>query len=118
MKKNLSYEERAKRFGIQITIEDLYAPHVKYRRDKKEIVITHIGGRTSGKWTAFDFKRISELWNDFLESKDFTFKIKETEKKGLKRLDEERKADTEETLDLWRDKQRGKEWLEFQEQNR
>ena len=115
MKKNLSYEERAKRFGIQITIEDLYAPHVKYRRDKKEIVITHIGGRTSGKWTAFDFKRISELWNDFLESKDFTEKEYLEE---MKRLDEERKADTEETLDLWRDKQRGKEWLEFQEQNR
>lgn len=117
-KKKMSFKERMERFGIEIIIKDIYSPHVKYRRDKKEIVITHIGGRTSGTWTTFDFKRIIELWNDFLECKDFTFKIKETESEGLKRLEEERKADTEETLDLWHDKQRGKEWLEFQQKNK
>ena len=117
-KKKMSSKERMERYGIEITIKDIYAPHVKHRRDKKEIVITHIGGRTSGIWTTFDFKRIIELWNDFLECKDFTFKIIENESDGLKRLKEERKADTEETLNLWHDKQRGKEWLEFQEKNR
>lgn len=117
-KQKMSSKERMERYGIEITIKDIYATHVKHRRDKKEIVITHIGGRTSGIWTSFDFKRIIELWNDFLECKDFTFKIEENESDGLKRLKEERKADTEETLNLWHDKQRGKEWLEFQEKNR
>lgn len=117
-KNKLSSKERMERYGIEITIKDIYAPHVKHRRDKKEIVITHIGGRTSGRWTTFDFKRILELWNDFLECKDFTFKIIEAESEGLKRLGEERKANDEETLDLWYDKHRGKEWLEFQEKNR
>ena len=118
LRKKMSSKERMERYGIEITIKDIYAPHVKHRRDKKEIVITHIGGRTSGRWTTFDFKRIIELLNDFLECKDFTFKIEETEAEGLKRLEEEREASTEETLDLWNDKQKGREWLEFQEKNR
>ncbi len=116
--KKLPYEERMKRFGIQITIEDIYTPHIKYKRDKKQIIITHLGGRIQGNWTTFDLERILEVWSEFLESKDYTFKIKENEKKGVKRLEEERHASTEETLSIWRDKQRGKEWLEFQKRNK
>ncbi len=117
-KNKLSHEERMKRFGIQITIEDIYTPHIKHKRDKKLIVINHLGGKTQGNWTTFDFERILEIWNEFLESKDYTFKIKENEKQGLKRLIEERHANTEETFCIWRDKQRGSEWLEFQKRNK
>ena len=116
--KKSSYEERMKRFGIQITIEDIYSPHIKHKRDKKQIIINDLGGRTQGNWTTFDLERILEIWNEFLASKDYNFKIQENEKQGLKRLEEERHANTEETFCIWRDKQRGKEWLEFQKRNR
>ena len=113
-----SYEHRMKRYGIQITIEDIYAPHIKHKRDKKQIIINHLGGRTQGNWTTFDLDRIIEIWNEFLKSKEYNFKIKETEKQGLKRLEEERHASTEETFCIWRDKQKGREWLEFQKRNK
>jgi hypothetical protein len=116
--KKTSYEERMKRYGIQITIEDLYAPHIKHKKDKKQIIINHLGGRTQGNWTTFDLERILEIWDDFLKSKDYNFKIKESDKQGLERLEEERHASTEETFCVWRDKQKGREWLEFQKRNK
>jgi hypothetical protein len=116
--KKSSYLERMKRYGIQITIEDMYAPHIKHKKDKKQIIITHLGGRTKGNWTTFDLDRILEIWDEFLKSKEYNFKIKESERQGLKRLEEERHASTEETFCIWRDKQKGREWLEFQKKNK
>jgi hypothetical protein len=112
------YNERRNKFGIEIVIKDLHAPHIKGRSDRKEISFTMTNGRHSGDWTTYDMYRVLETLDKFYHMLDWIFSIDETESDGKKRVEEERLQSSTELLDNYHDRQQGKEWMEFKKENR